>query len=337
MTLRRFALLALVLATSTATAARADVVVAPTTAPTPIAAGQGVVAFSSFDAAAKSYRLQLLQNGAVTTPDVPPSASPFDVDIGPTSSGHAYLVYSRCPESGGRPSYALPGSDCDLYAYNPATGREAPVHASDPGHADVHPTYWRGRLAWVRYYGTVSDPRPVVYTRATPSSHSERLPGLPARRCVNGAHCDAVRGRFDDLELYGRRLAQVAFAFTPRQDTELRLVDVDRGTSEQLATRGSGEGGQQWLGPSFEDGQLYAAFTSNGGGCGGLCGIYRDRYAHDTWQRASAPESLIGFAVADGRTLQSPGFVTTTCDPDVPCGIVERQPPPSFTATKAPR
>src|SRR5689334_7381126 len=113
MPLRRpLPLLLAIAALATAAGARADVVVAPTATPTPIAAGQRVVVFSSYDAAAKNYRLAIREHGTVTMPDVAPNPVPFDVDVGPTPSGHAYLVYSRCPSGGGTPFYALPPADC---------------------------------------------------------------------------------------------------------------------------------------------------------------------------------------------------------------------------------
>ena len=54
---------------------------------------------------------------------------------------------------------------CDIYAYDPATGRENRYSASTRSHSELHPTYWRGHMAFVRYYGSGADPRPVVYTR----------------------------------------------------------------------------------------------------------------------------------------------------------------------------
>lgn len=105
----------------------------------------------------------------VSTP-VPVAGSPreFQADVGPTTSGHAFYVYSRCENVAG---------SCDLSVYNPKTGVEQRSKASDPKHDDILPTYGKGRLAFVREYGAKDKPEQIVYNRPNGStSRSERLP-----------------------------------------------------------------------------------------------------------------------------------------------------------------
>ena len=237
-------------------AARADQTIDTTPRPTGVASGQGLVAYSAYDPAIHAYRLMIARDGHVERASVRPSPTPFDVDIGPTQSGRAYLVYSRC-ESRDTP---VP-KGCDIYAYDPDSHHENRYDASSPTESDVHPTYWRGRIAFVRYYGSGDDPRPIVYTRRAHSSQpSQRLPGLPADRCLKYAGCGPVTGTIDELELYGDHLAQTAATVShvgyDRRQTEVRLVSVHSGRSQQIAARGSGESGQEFVGLSFRAGRL---------------------------------------------------------------------------------
>ena len=173
-----------------------------------------------------------------------------------------------------------------------------------PG-GEVHPTYWDGRLAFVRYYGSGDHPHPVVYTRRTRSSRpSQRLPGLPDRRCIEHSGCGPVTGTIDELKLYGAHLAQtgstVAHVRYDRRQTELRLVNVDSGRSQQIGARGAGESGQEFIGPSFRAGRLYTYFTchGDGGGCvHGIGGAYRYRYSTGQWAKAPDTSQLAAFGV----------------------------------------
>jgi hypothetical protein len=331
------ALAALLLAAAPIASAQADQTVATTARPTPVAAGQGLVAFSAYDAAIDAYRLTIARGGRTEQPDVAPSSTPFDVDVGPTEGGRPYLVYFRCEEGGG----TVPRG-CDIYAFDPRSGREKRYDASSSRHSDVHPTYWRGRVAFVRYYGTADDPRPIVYARRARSSQpSERLPGLPDRRCVERRGCGAVRGTIDELELYGEHLAQTASTVTDydleRRQTELRLVDVETGRSQQLGARGRGESGQAFIGPSFAAGRLYTYFTcrADAGGCvHGIGGAYRYRYSTGGWAKAASTQQLAGFSVADFGTFTQAGNGAGSCGAatgtGAPCRIVRRVPPPDY-------
>jgi hypothetical protein len=327
-------------------AARADQTIATTPRPTGVAAGQGLAAFSAYDPAIHAYRLMIARRGRVERASVRPSPTRFDVDVGPTKGGRAYLVYSRCESREG----PVPRG-CDIYAYDPDHNDENRYAASSPTESDVHPTYWRGRIAFVRYYGSGDDPRPIVYTRRARSPRpSQRLPGLPDRRCRGTAGCAQVTGTIDELELYGDHLAETAFdathvTFEPNQ-TEVRLVNVDSGRSEQIARRGSGESGQHFLGLSFRAGRLYTYLGcgADTGGCQrGVGGAYRYRYSTGDWSRAPSSERLSAFAVSNLGTIDVGINAAGECGPiegapPAPCKLVLREPPPEYRAvSNAPR
>lgn len=331
-----------------ATTARADVTLTQTARPTDLAAGSGLVVFSAYDAQSNGYRLMQIRAGAVSAVPVAPSPTPFDADVGPTSSGHAYLVYQRCADAG-----ANGQRGCDIYTFNPATGRELRSRASDPNSDDLHPTYWKGRLVFARDYGPKVG-RQIVYQRPNGStSRSLRVPGLPARRCLKG-RCLKVSGLFTDLELYGSHLAEAASSNRPasyqagaEEDlAELRLVDVTTGRSQQLSDRGQGESGQTWIGTSFDRGRLYAYFTCQGdtSGCKpSNAGAYRYRYATGDWALSGSDQPLGGFAVADGDTYeeavndaQECGAVDAKPGRETPCQIVRKVPDLTYTDSGRP-
>lgn len=114
---------------------------------------------------------------------VAPSATRFEADVGPASDGRPTLIYQRY---GGT---SIVPSGCDLFVYSLAAARgERPVrNANDRDLDDVQPTPWRGRIAWVRAYGSGPDANPVVYTKtltAPRSRASTRLAGVPQRCCT---------------------------------------------------------------------------------------------------------------------------------------------------------
>lgn len=333
--------------------ATADTVVDRTARPTDLSAGEGVLVYSRYDTAIRRYRLMLAPvDGRPVAVPVAPSRAPFDADVGATAKGNAYLVYQRCGAA---------ADSCDVYTFNTVTRRERRSAVSDPHHAERHVTYWKGRLVFVREYGTRARPHQVVYERPSPRSRrSERLPGLPSRRCVRG-RCQDVSGGFDDLELNGELLAQAAYStrpelydgqdgkLTPADLTELRLVNVRTGRSQQLSRRASGLGGQTWLGLSFDGGLLHAYFACLGesDGCKPAnAGAYRYGYSTRRWQQSGSAEQLGGYAVGNGTTYAEPVNAAGGCgrvDPIDPepadggrCPILRRQPSPSYVTIDRP-
>lgn len=343
----------------TATAsARGDQTIGVLTRPSPVASGQGVVVWESWDASAGGYRLQALQDGRVDTLAVAPSTASFDADVGPDSGGRPALVYRRCTR--GFAGFFPPPEGCDLYTYSFLTGGERRIRsASSPTASEMSPTLWRGRLAWVRVYDrdrrADRPSRPFVYTRRLGSSRpSERLPGLPERRCeINFDRqrvCGAVVGTIDDLKLYGRRLAMTAFStiasdLPSSSNIEVRLDTLggDRARVEQLARQGRGEGGQTWIGPSFAEGWLYVYKTCFGdpGGCTRRAGAFRYNLSTGSWQTAPDTRVVSGFAVDSRATWvvedpQAQCRLPVQSGREGVCPVVRRDPPPSYRATSAP-
>lgn len=328
--------------------ALAETTVFTTARLTELSAGSGVVLYSAYDGQAKNYRLIQRINGLDTPVPVAPSARSFQADVGPTTSGHAYYVYSRCTAAAG---------SCDLYTFNPKTGVELRSKASDGSHDDLLPTYWKGRLAFIREYGTKKRPKQIVYNRPNGNtSRSERLPGLPSKRCAKGK-CIDPRGSFKALELYGDRLAQTARSddYTlsggpnpiPFRNTgvELRLVDRGLERSKRLARSGQGEGGQDFSGIAFDRGRLYAGFTCNS--CANLkAGIYRYAYADNKWSFAAESSNVYtyGLAVDNGKFYRERDNKTQDASPCDSLGTADNLPvcqtdedtSPTFTSIPAP-
>jgi hypothetical protein len=116
---------------------------APTTlsveqAPTRVAAWDGTVMWSHFDATTKTYSLVKSIDGGAPVPVgvAPRSGTPFDIDLGTSRSGATYAVYTR---------------DGDIYRLNVATGSEVKVDKlSSPTRAERDPTIQRGEIAFIR-------------------------------------------------------------------------------------------------------------------------------------------------------------------------------------------
>ena len=63
-------------------------------------------------------------------------------------------------------------------------GERAVRNANDPEHNDVHPTLWRGRIAWARIYGEQRDRKVIVYTKTLTAPRSRRRRACPACRAA---------------------------------------------------------------------------------------------------------------------------------------------------------
>ena len=95
-----------------------------------------MIAWSSYDAAAKTYALRVLRGGAaVDTAAVARSGEPFDLDVGPGPDGEPLVVYSRRG---------------DIFQFDPATGAEQPLAEVNTKGTEVHPSISRSALAFVR-------------------------------------------------------------------------------------------------------------------------------------------------------------------------------------------
>jgi len=153
---------------------------APTTlsvqqAPTRVAAWDGTVMWSQFDAAAKTYSLVKSVDGGASVPVgvAPRSGTPFDVDLGTNRSGATYAVYTR---------------DGDIYRLNVATGSEVKIDKlSSPALAERDPTIQRGEIAFIRRNAGRDELR---IGNTTGASKGSRL--LVRKRTIVGAELGAT-------------------------------------------------------------------------------------------------------------------------------------------------
>lgn len=312
--------LVLVLVASTPASA-SDTVVAELQQPSTIRSHAGIQVFSAFEDGA--YRLAILRGDAVELVPVQPSPAPLDADIGTDSRGRPQLVYSRC-ESGGR--------GCDLYAFSLAGGGvERPVRSANTTDGDEFaPTLWNGRLAFARK--VEGRDLPAVYTRQLSSPRSRasvRLPGIRRRTSTRGIL---------ELELHGRRLAQIVFF---AGQTEVRLVELADRSVRRLAHTGVGEGGQYLAGIGFAAGHLAWVSSWIGGGGAIRPGIYRYRLTTGELSRAGFPRAAAGPIVglapfdADGAYMidarpQEDGCGETLGEAPIPrrCQLIRSEPLP---------
>ena len=198
-----------------------------------------VVAWSSYDAAAKTYRLRLLRAGQPVDPAVAPSPTPFDLDVGPGPDGAPLVVYARRG---------------DLFQYDPATAREQPLAEVNTAGAERSPSIHRSALGFVRrIHG-----RPVVYVRK--DGNTRRQP----------------RPRFKrTLEVDGLELSSRGLFVTYRTDivetccTRATLYRVVGGRLRHVFAVGSGVANLgQIVSPTVLGPSVYFGRTNNGSGQG---------------------------------------------------------------------
>ena len=298
--LRTLTALVVVLAAWPATAVAADRTIATQTRPTELKAQGGIAIYSAWDGAA--YSLALSRDGGV--PQVLPvaaQAEPFDADIGTDARGRPAVIFSHCVRG-----------TCGLYLLRLDAG--APVKTSI--HLDsrepVHPTLWRGRVAWVAANGHV-----VTRNLSAPAStRPKSLPPAPRSAQVLA------------LELSGSRLAVSSVSYKVDGGVcgwrELRLVDVRTGRGRTLGSHLCGLNGQSWFGPTFDGHWLYFARTCNGeGGCGASrYGVYRYDLRTRKYALAGDGRAVEGWAYGGARRAYSLRLGTFDCSEADPCSVV---------------
>jgi hypothetical protein len=250
-----------------------------------ISAYGGRLVWSTYDAALGSYRLTARVGGVIRHPPVPPRTVPFDVDLGPGPQGETVAVYSRCAREPAEPGlgpggtdYNL-GTDCDVYAYDFGTDREAKLSSAVNSSAasEYLPTIWGRRVAFVRTSPTRSGwpLRPRLYVSALSGrSELKRLPG-GTRGLI---HVGVVR-RFSfrsgpsKLDLRGRRLV-FGWTYFPRSGTQLfqiRLVTTTGRTQKLIAQNGYSSGATiacSYRSPALADGVYWAGVCASNGAVG---------------------------------------------------------------------
>jgi len=255
----------------------------------------GWLLFSRWDGSA--FRLSTSRDGVVRDLPVRPQSEPFDADAGPDSAGKPAAVVSLCD----------PGSSCDLHVLGFGPGDQLrPVrNANTRGSDETDPSIWRGRLVFAREYGR----KVVPYTKlllAPRSRPSDRLAALPAKRCgaVDPPDCRAIEGSaLAAMELSGRWVAQ-SWTYQPDsfpgfRQNEIRLTDVARTDTRQIAAMTTGLGGQTYLGPSIVSGRVafFRACQGDPGGCSPAdSGAIRYRIADRSYELAGRNEAWTAWA-----------------------------------------
>src|SRR4051794_28252138 len=337
----RAALLAL--AFSGVAAAQTDVPppITPLTDPTPIAGYGSHLVFSRATAGGRYELVQRTGSGPVTrVAGVPSRAVPFDVDLGPTSGGRVFAVYSRCatepkPNTGTPPlTEYQTGKGCDIYKADIAGGGETrftAVNSTDG--TEFWPTYWKGDLGFARTYDNKPG-YPYLYVKKVASSQpSLRMPGGQRNEC--GPQPGGKTVCSDDklsvpleLELYGTRLA-FAWRFQglhegPTYDLRLDTVGDGHRLMDSVASGGLTLIPIGW--PSFEGGRLFWArgCFADPGGCPHRERLVKSTYTGDIVElQAQAPRPLLSHERSDLMTIvqtDTSGVADCKGDPPVAAG-----------------
>jgi hypothetical protein len=294
--------------------------------PSPVREYAGWLVFSRWDGSA--YRLSTWHAGTVYDLPVRSQSDVFDADAGPDSSGKPSVAVSLCDAS------------CDLFVIGLETGdRLRPVrNANTTGHDEIAPTVWKGRLAYARRYAP-DDIVPYTKLLAAARSHpSDRIGTLPERRCgaVDAPTCRVIKHtELAGMELWGRWIAQ-SWRYQPDgfagfRQNEIRLTDVTRGDTRQIASMITGLGGQTYLGPSIASGRV--AFFRACQGDPGACftnnsGAIRYRISSGRYELAGDRENWSAWAWSGVSDYHVPSaFECSGGDPGTPtepCAIVRR-------------
>ncbi len=236
--------------------------------PTPIAAWQGRLVWSRPDGKGGYQLVQQIGSGAVQVLPIASRGVPFDVDLGPTSSGGVYAVYSRChieptwDGTEGMPAYEQ-GKGCDVYKLDLATGTEVrytKVNASDG--TEYWPSYWKGTIAFARAYDS-KPAQPYLYSKVIASS-------APSQRQPGGSRGSAASTPLE-IELYGTRIG-FGWRYHGSQEApayDLRVDTIGGGHVRLDETPGGGLSSTQIGWPSFENGRVYwlRSCVGDPGGC----------------------------------------------------------------------
>ena len=232
-----FALLALL---AGAAPAAAEQRLAAEAAPFTADAYRGVIAWSSYDTATKTYRLRLLRDGVPVVPAVEPSSEAFDLDVGPGPDGAPVVVYSR----GG-----------DIFQYDPATGLEQPLAEVNTPNLESQPSIYRSALGFVRrVHG-----RPNLYLRKGGDTRKQPRPRFMRTLDVEGVELSA-RGLF---VVYRSDVIRGSCC------TDATLYRVAGGRLRHIFEVPSGGANfGQIVTPSVDGGVIYFGRTNDGSGVG---------------------------------------------------------------------
>lgn len=231
-----------------------------------VAAAGGVVAWSSYDTAARAYRLMVWRDGAATPLGVAPAPAPFDVSAGIGPDKAVWLVWSRCGTAG-----------CDVVRWDMASPGERRIAvAALPGWDEVHPAIDRGRIAFGR---TSSSGRAQVLVAGVSGVPAARVvpAALPAGVCADAPAQQSPCGpsaliQLDGVALHGNGLAVSSRASVSRTSiapglcglASLRYVDLRTGIARRVTDTTCGLAGATIVSPSFDPaGRLWFARGCN--------------------------------------------------------------------------
>ena len=236
------ALIALLALAAGAAPAAAEQRLATESAPFTADAYGDVIAWSSYDATAKNYRLRISRGGVASDPNVAPSKSPFDLDVGPGPDGKPLVVYSRRG---------------DIFQFDPVTGTEQPLAEVNTKGTEVHPSINRKALAFVRTLRG-RKARPTLYLRKGGDTRRQPRPKFKKTLAI------------EDVELSDRGLFVVYRTdIVPTCCTRAVLYRVDGKKLRHIFYVGSGGANfGQLVTPSVAGRSVFFARTNQGSGQG---------------------------------------------------------------------
>lgn len=234
-------------------AAAAPSTLAQEAQPFHVAASQGVMAWSSWDAQDRIYRLVALRDGQRTVLPVPGSPEPFDVDLGTNRSGTLVAVYSR-----------EVNESRDLFRYDFAGRKETRLTSLSRSDTDEHePTVWRGDIAFVR----ASDRATRLMLGNTGRTGAPRT--LVSRRLADGVllHPELTVGRSQRRVSYV--LSSTGRNGFAREAVHVRTVRTGHDRVVHVAQSGGANFAHVTAPAWSDDGRaLYFARTNQGSGQG---------------------------------------------------------------------
>lgn len=272
--------------------------------PTPIAAWNGRLVWSRPNGKGGFQLVQQVAGGAVQVLPVAPRGVPFDVDLGPTSSGNVFAVYSRChiepswPGQMQMPAYET-GTGCDIYRLDLSSNTEVRFTAVNASNASEYwPSYWKGTIAYGRAYE--SNPSAgLLYSKVVASNAPSQREGLGPRGL--GAYTP------QQIELFGTHLgfgwkyqANASTPSTPRAPSYALWLDTLGTSGRQLDSFTKAGTSTTMIGwPAFPgNGDINWLRSCDGdpGGCANR-GFYSAPYAGTPALLAASPQWVLSFEV----------------------------------------
>jgi hypothetical protein len=272
-----------------------------------VAAYGGWAAWSRADATTSRYELVLRSPGGATSlPQVAESASPFDVELGPTGGSGVAAVYSRCANTA-----SLTG--CHIVELRLAvTGATERVLSPPGGGSDHEPAIWHGALAFLRRNSSGGHRRPDNLYAWNIGSRKPQSLALPASRGALQAGGQTwpagLTGRITGLTFNGKQVSYVTANLVGSFGESTLWFEPLGGRPELIDQETSGAGNtceSKFVSPELSGPWLYAYLHA----CDPTANPHLDRltrYRHGAVQSARytfirAGDEPINSAVPDGN------------------------------------